>query len=671
MEPLAESIRLNPEISGVKIGPVEHKIGLYADDTMKVAFSYWSDLVSTRQVIKFESISIRVMELHVDGLTLGNWVRNGIRVMKDILLLQELKPFSVLMDEFGLHRNNFYQYLQIRYDIRIVTWLRFSSWENPHLAIQTFTEDPLKGNEDVDSDTTNVNEPPQILMHQEPSTSGSNMACAARDNQYLGTTSTKQPKKKLCVQQSVEKFILKTTTSQKEHFDELIAKFIFATNSSFRLVEHPLFVQMIEGIRPGYKPPSRFDISGKHLQAVYDIERAACTKYLKDEVVNMSLDGWSNIHNDPIICTCVTTEDGETYLTDTIDTSGNSHTAEYLLEIAKNSIHQCQEQFGCKVRSLVTDNASNVAKMRAELAQDDTNVITYGCSAHLLHLLSKDLHILGVKEHVEIVKYFRNNHFAHATYKEMGGLKLVLPQDVRWNTLADCLELFINNWSKLLSICETHRDKIDANIRSKVLNLGVKRNAEDLLERLKPISIALDKMQKDTATIADATEVWKDLEGSLDLLNLSNNVKVAIQHRKDQALKEEHYLANFLHPIYRGKKLSEAEINSAMEWLANTNHDIVATVLKLKCESAPFQKHMFADNVVNELKPLDWWKSQSLVLPAKIINLATQLLTASASSAGVERLFSSFGFVHTTVRNRLGTAKAGQLVFLLKVLNKQ
>ncbi|XP_073419754.1 uncharacterized protein [Dendrobates tinctorius] len=258
------------------------------------------------------------------------------------------------------------------------------------------------------------------------------------------------PKKKLCVQ-SVEKFILKTTTSQKEHFDELIAKFIFATNSSFRLVEHPLFVQMIEGIRPGYKPPSRFDISGKHLQAVYDIERAACTKYLKDKVVNMSLDGWSNIHNDPIICTCVTTEDGETYLTDTIDTSGNSHTAEYLLEIAKNSIHQCQEQFGCKVRSLVTDNASNVAKMRAELAQDDTNVITYGCSAHLLHLLAKDLHILGVKEHVvEIVKYFRNNHFAHATYKEMGGLKLVLPQDVRWNTLADCLELFINNWSKLL-----------------------------------------------------------------------------------------------------------------------------------------------------------------------------------------------------------------------------
>ncbi|XP_073411330.1 uncharacterized protein [Dendrobates tinctorius] len=229
-----------------------------------------------------------------------------------------------------------------------------------------------KGNEDVDSDTTNVNEPPQLLMHQEPSTSGSNMACAARDNQYLGTTSTKQPKKKLCVQ-SVEKFILKTTTSQKEHFDELIAKFIFATNSSFRLVEHPLFVQMIEGIRPGYKPPSRFDISGKHLKAVYDIERAACTKYLKDKVVNMSLDGWSNIHNDPIICTCVTTEDGETYLTDTIDTSGNSHTAEYLLEIAKNSIHQCQEQFGCKVRSLVTDNASNVAKMRAELAQDDTN----------------------------------------------------------------------------------------------------------------------------------------------------------------------------------------------------------------------------------------------------------------------------------------------------------
>ena len=44
-------------------------------------------------------------------------------------------------------------------------------------------------------------------------------------------------------------------------------------------------------------------------------------------------------------------------------------------------------------------------------------------------------------------------------------------------------------------------------------------------------------------------------------------------------------------------------------------------------------------------------------------------MTAVASSAGVERVFSSFGFVHSKVRNRLGIEKGGKLVFMYKLLN--
>ena len=46
-----------------------------------------------------------------------------------------------------------------------------------------------------------------------------------------------------------------------------------------------------------------------------------------------------------------------------------------------------------------------------------------------------------------------------------------------------------------------------------------------------------------------------------------------------------------------------------------------------------------------------------------------QLFTARASSAGIERVFSTFGLVHSKLRNRLGTQKAGKLVFMYKVLN--
>ena len=50
--------------------------------------------------------------------------------------------------------------------------------------------------------------------------------------------------------------------------------------------------------------------------------------------------------------------------------------------------------------------------MRRQLEVDS---ITTDCSAHYLNLLSKDVEIPGVKEHIiQIVKYFRNTHWKNA-----------------------------------------------------------------------------------------------------------------------------------------------------------------------------------------------------------------------------------------------------------------
>jgi len=128
------------------------------------------------------------------------------------------------------------------------------------------------------------------------------------------------------------------------------------------------------------------------------------------------------------------------HLIKTIDTTDSRHDASYLLEIAIDGIRACLE-LGCKVTSLVTDNAANMNRVRQVLAQAETDVpvedvITYGCLSHILHLLSKDIRLRDINEHVkQVIKYFRNTHFASAKYKEAGGKSFVLPLDVRWNTL--------------------------------------------------------------------------------------------------------------------------------------------------------------------------------------------------------------------------------------------
>ena len=151
----------------------------------------------------------------------------------------------------------------------------------------------------------------------------------------------------------------------------------------------------------------------------------------------MDLDGWSNVHNEPIVCVSGTLDTGQSFVTGTVDTSGHSHTSEYLQDVASKAVRETEEQFVCKVGRFVIDNAANMLKMRNNLADDsESDIVSYGCSAHYLKLLAKDVEVYGVKEHiVQVIKFFRNGHLPAAWYRAAGGKMLVLPLDVRWNTL--------------------------------------------------------------------------------------------------------------------------------------------------------------------------------------------------------------------------------------------
>ena len=66
---------------------------------------------------------------------------------------------------------------------------------------------------------------------------------------------SRQPKKRQCVMSG---FITKPTASEKEQFDRALAKMIYTTNSSFKLVEHLTVVEFVNLPHPGYKPASRY-----------------------------------------------------------------------------------------------------------------------------------------------------------------------------------------------------------------------------------------------------------------------------------------------------------------------------------------------------------------------------------------------------------------------------
>lgn len=480
----------------------------------------------------------------------------------------------------------------------------------------------------------------------------------------------KPPSKKLKEGKAgLDRYVVKTPKALKESIDHQVARTVFATNSPFAFVENKEFISLIQMLRPGYSPPSRFDIGGKLLDNVYDKMLEEFSNELKGKTVCMAMDGWSNIHREPIVCVSVSME-GKTYLVDTVDTSGHSHVSEYLQELANAALLKCEEKFGCRVKSVVTDNAANMAKMRFHLTQggEDIRLISYGCGAHLLNLLAQDVQVPGVKEQVvDVVKYFRNHQMAAAAYKANGGSNLCLPQDVRWNTLSDCLESYLKNWAIILKTVEEEasRRHVEQRVANKVRDFGIKRNAEDLLARLKPISVALDRMQSETTHIAEAVEIWIELQTKLNDI-LPGEFKKKLDARMKSALTGAHYFANLTDPRYLGTSLKQAQVEEAMEYADKNFPTFLPCLLNLRGKSTPFKEYYFTPVVLKNLSASAWWKSFQGLIADEDIDAALQLHTAVASSAGVERIFSTYGFVHSKVRNRLGNEKAAKLVTIFK-----
>ena len=106
-----------------------------------------------------------------------------------------------------------------------------------------------------------------------------------------------------------------------------------------------------------------------------------------------------------------------------------------------------------------------------------------------------------------------------------------------------------------------------------------------------------------------------------------------------------------------------------MEYASEKFPSLVPIIMKFQAKSPPFHAFKFSDSVIKTMSATEWWKAHSSILSSDVISAVQQLLSAVASSSGVERVFSSYGLVHSKLRNRLGTTKAVKLVFLFKTMN--
>lgn len=468
-------------------------------------------------------------------------------------------------------------------------------------------------------------------------------------------------------QSSVTHFGLTTDRKQKVELDMQIARMFYACNIPFNVVSHPEFQRMVEMLRPGYQAPTRKALAGDLLDSVHEKITCSMKEELKGKEVTMMQDGWSDIHNTPVIASTLHCQE-KSYFLSAVDTGANKKTAEYCTSVAKDAIQEASDKFECTVTGVVTDNEKKMQAMRTSLKLDNPSLEVYGCSAHWLNLLGQSVTPSQViNQVVEINKYFRNHHIPGALLNEMpGSVKPQLPAATRWNSQLHCLETYTKNRPFMLLVVAQHEELIDVRIKNLIHNVGLLNESKHLLQQLQPISKALDELQSDTATVADSCEQWLDL---LQCPSLEPHKK-QVQTRMDQAMTPCHYLANLLHPVYRGKKLQPDHINAAQECLLEINPEVLPELLNFMADSLALPKAMLHAATISKTKPTVWWtcvQRIGTVNPA-LCKIALKLLSLPCSSASLERVFSNFSVIQNKLRNRLGIEKASKLVVCYRFL---
>ena len=69
-------------------------------------------------------------------------------------------------------------------------------------------------------------------------------------------------------------------------------------------------------------------------------------------------------------------------------------------------------------------------------------------------------------------------------------------------------------------------------------------------------------------------------------------------------------------------------------------------------------------NGVPPLTPLQFWKSEGRQKYERLSKIAVMIFSLSVSTASAERNFSTTGFIHSKVRNRLSRERVKKLVFV-------
>lgn len=270
----------------------------------------------------------------------------------------------------------------------------------------------------------------------------------------------------------------------------------------------------------------------------------------KANVLHLQCDGWSNVRNESIINFVITQP--KPYFVDFVDTEANRHTGDY----SGGQIEKVIEKYGPeKFFSCIGDNAANEqAGLRIGTAKHP-HIQVFGCVAHALNLLCKDILKLPSACKVfgkvkKVIKKIKKSHRLHSllTQKQLEKeikVTLKLPAETRWGYAMQSLESMIVNKGVLRLMAADPAmskdfDQLNANVDEEdeeeeepelqgeakkfVLDDQFWLKVEGLHEILEPIAARITQLETDEVIMHKSHKILSTMFEILELLIKSSVV---------------------------------------------------------------------------------------------------------------------------------------------------
>eukprot|EP00253_Pinus_taeda_P001938 PITA_01938 len=419
--------------------------------------------------------------------------------------------------------------------------------------------------------------------------------------------------------------------------------------------------------------------------------------------VTIVSDGWTDTSHRPLINIIATFPKGAIFIK-AEDCSGEVKDAQLIADVIIKTIEQIGPN---KVVQVITDKAP-VCKATGLIIEGRYDHIFWTpCIVHILNLIIEEIDnkVSWIKEITrearEIVKFITNHHQSQAIFREYSKLELLKVVETIYASkflMLRCLvevkhalvsmvasQLWIewrqvnSKWGYMVRrscLDEDWWSKVDFLLKFTTLAFEFLRSADTEQPFLGKVYDGMDSMVEKTMEII--------LQESPQLLFVDDHfaglVKKIIVDRWNNFNTPLHTLAHALNPKFYDEELI-AQSNGKRK-VPHKDREGANGVKKALMRMFPSHLHKevkeefasfaagindYADISALEerstMNPIRWWichRENGVHLQ----NLAIRILSRVASSSSAERNWSTYGFIHSVKRNRLGSQKAEDLVYV-------